>query len=71
MKQNLEKNINRVDLLTDSKIKDIKGILRELADQVIKLSRRVTVAENEMHRRDFDTLPPDVMALTKTEFELR
>ena len=53
MKKALQGSINRVDLLTDSKIKDIKGLMRGLAEQVIKLSKRVTQAESEMFKRDY------------------
>ena len=37
----------------------------------MKLSKRVTVAENEALRKEYDIIPTDVMALTKTELELR
>ena len=53
MKKALQGSINRVDLLTDSKIKDIKGLMRGLAEQVIKLGKRVTQAESEMFKRDY------------------
>lgn len=42
-----------------------------LADQIMLLNKRVTLAENDALRKEFETLPPDVMAMTKTEFELR
>jgi len=71
MKKKLDQNINRIDLLTDSKIGDVKNILRDLADQVIKLSKRVALAENEMLKKEHELLPTDVMALTKTEYQLR
>jgi len=71
MKQNLTHNINRVDLLTDAKIGDIKGLLTELASQIILLSKRVTIAENDMLKKEYETIPVDVMALSKTEYELR
>ena len=53
MKKALQGSINRVDLLTDSKITDIKGLMRGLAEQVIKLGKRVTQAESEMFKRDY------------------
>ena len=45
--------------------------MTELAEQIMKLSKRVTVAENEALRKEYDIIPTDVMALTKTELELR
>ena len=71
MKKTLDKNINRMDLLTDGKIFDIKALMRELAEQIIKLNKRVTIAENDIYKKEYETIPTDVMALTKTEFELR
>lgn len=71
MKKNLTQNINRIDLLTDAKIGDVKSLLTELANQIILLSKRVTVAENDMLKREYETVPVDVMALSKTEYELK
>lgn len=47
LRKELSSNIRRIDLLTDSKIGDIKNIMHELADQIINLSKRVMVAEND------------------------
>ena len=71
MKKNLQQNINRIDLLTDAKIGDIKIIMKDMTDQILKLSKRITVAENDMLKKEYETIPTDVMALTKTEFQLR
>lgn len=71
MKKSLQHNINRIDLLTDSKIGEVKGILKQLADNIITLSKRVTHAENEMLKKEYESLPVDVLALTKDEFQLR
>ena len=68
MKKSLQSNINRVDLLTDSKIGEVKGLMKELADNLIKLSKRITIAENEVLKKEYENIPVDVMALTKTEF---
>ena len=42
MKKKLQQNINRIDLLTDSKIGDIKGLLKDVAEQCLKLNKRVS-----------------------------
>ena len=68
MKKTLQNNINRVDLLTDTKIGDIKNLMKELAEQVVKLSKRVTLAETEVFKKEYENIPVDVMALTKSEF---
>lgn len=71
MKKKIDQNINRIDLLTDSKIGEIKELLKGLSREVLKLSKRVTDAEVTMLRKENEQLPTDVLALTKTEFELR
>lgn len=35
MKKKLQSNINRIDLLTDSKIGDVKGLLKSLTDSIL------------------------------------
>ena len=64
-------NLNRIDLLTDAKISDIKGILKAMNDQILKLSKRLNHTENELYKKQHEELPPDIMALTKNEVELR
>ena len=71
MKKTLQTNINRIDLLTDARIGEIKGLMKSMADQVLALNKRVTIAEADMLRRDYEQIPAEVMALTKSEFELR
>ncbi len=71
MKKALQSNINRVDLLTDSKIGDIKKLMTEAMQQIMALSKRVMNAEAEIYRKEYEQIPTDVLALTKTEFELR
>ena len=57
--------------MTDAKIHDIKGLMKEMAEQLVKLSKRVTIAETEVFKKEYENIPVDVMALTKTEFQLR
>ena len=57
-----------MDLLTDSKIGEIKGLMKDLAEQILKMNKRVTMAENDMLRKEYEQIPVDVMALTKDEF---
>ena len=57
-----------MDLLTDVKIGEIKGLMKDLAEQILKMNKRVTVAESDMLRREYENVPVDVMALTKDEF---
>ena len=71
MKKKLQSNINRIDLLTDSKIGDVKGLLKSLTESLLKLGKRLTVAETEMYKKEYQEIPTDVLALTKTEFQLR
>ena len=71
MKKTLENNINRVDLLTDGKIHDMKGLMKDLADQILKLNKRITITENEAIKKEYDQIPVDILALTKDELELR
>ena len=47
MKSIVTGNMKEIDLLTDSKIKDIKGLMTGLAEQIIQLNNRVSFAENE------------------------
>ena len=35
------------------------------------LSKRVMNAEHEIYKKEYEQIPTDVLALTKTEFELR
>ena len=67
----IKSNINRVDLLTDAKIGDIKGLMKEMAEQIIKLNKRLVIAETDVLRKEFDIIPTDLLAVTKTELELR
>lgn len=71
VQRKMKANINRVDLLTDARIGDIKGLMKEIAEQVIKLNKRLIITESEAMRREFDQVPADVLALTKTELQLR
>ena len=71
MKKTLENNINRVDLLTDGKIHDMKALMKDLADQILKLNKRITITENEAIKKEYDQIPADILALTKDELELR
>ena len=70
-KASLQNNINRVDLLTDSKIADIKKLMNEAMTQIMGMSKRIMCVETEMYKKEYEQLPTDVLALTKTEFELR
>ena len=63
----LTNTLNRVDLLTDVKIGDMKGLMKDLADQILKLSKRLVTTEIDVYKKEYDGIPVDVMALTKTE----
>ena len=67
----MQNNINRVDLLTDAKIGDIKGLMKEMAEHIIKLNKRMIISENEALRKEYNNIPSDVLALTKTELQLK
>ena len=54
-------------MLTDTKIGDIKGLMRTMTDQIVKLSKRVQLNESELYKKSYEDLPTDVMAATKTE----
>lgn len=71
MKKTLHVNLNRIDLLTDAKIGDIKGLMKTMTDQIITLNKRVQLNESELYKKMHEDLPLDVMALTKTEVQLR
>ena len=71
MKKTLKVNLNRLDLLTDAKIGDIKGLMKTMTDQIIKLSKRVQMNESELYKKNYEDLPVDVMAVTKTEVQLK
>ena len=71
MKKTLENNINRVDLLTDGKIHDMKALMKDLAEQILKLNKRITITENDAIKKEYDQIPADILALTKDELELR
>ena len=45
--------------------------MKDLAEQIIKLNKRVTIAENEVLKREYENIPVDVMALSKSEVQLR
>lgn len=45
--------------------------MKELAEQIIKLSKRLVITETDICRKEYDNIPVDVMALTKTELQLR
>ena len=45
--------------------------MKDMANQIIQLSKRLTIAETDALRKEYDNVPVDVMALTKTELELR
>ena len=42
-------------------------MMKDLAEQIIKLNRRVTIAENEVLKREYENIPVDVLALSKSE----
>lgn len=67
----LKNNINRVDLLSDARIGDIKDLMKTMTNEIIKLSKRVQLNETGLFKRMYDDLPIDVMALTKSEVELK
>ena len=71
MKQNLTGMINRVDLLTDVKIGEIKVILNQILDKILKLTKRVERFEFDKAQNEYEKLPVDVLALTKDEVTLR
>ena len=71
MNKALTNNMNRIDLLTDAKIGDIKGLMHTMTDQIVKLSKRMQMTETELYKRMYEDLPVDVMALTKTEMQLK
>ena len=71
VKKTLHVNLNRIDLLTDAKIGDIKGLMKTMTDQIITLNKRVQLNESELYKKMHEDLPLDVMALTKTEVQLR
>ena len=45
--------------------------MTDAMQQILALSKRVMNAESEIYRKEYEQLPTDVLALTKTEFELR
>lgn len=59
--------MNRIDLLTDTKIGDIKGLMKLMNDSILKLNKRLNITEMELYKKQHEELPVDVMALTKTE----
>ena len=67
----LKNNINRVDLLSDARIGDIKDLMKTMTNEIIKLSKRVQLNETGLFKRMYDDLPIDVMALTKSDVELK
>lgn len=71
VKKNLAEQINRVDLLTDAKIGEIKGLMKQLANQVIQVNTRVDRLMLQQHKEDYDKIPTDLLALSKDEFTLR
>lgn len=71
MKTNLTSMINRVDLLTDTKIGEVKKILKNILDNLGKLNKRVERQEREAVKSDYEKLPVDILALTKDELTLR
>ena len=50
----INRTLNRMDLLTDSKIGEIKGLMKDLAEQILKMNKRVTMAENDMLRKEYE-----------------
>ena len=71
VKKNLTDQINRVDLLTDAKIGEIKGLMKQLANQVIQVNTRVDRLLLNQHKDDYDKIPTDLLALSKDEFTLK
>ena len=45
--------------------------MKDLADQILKLSKRLVTTEIDVYKKEYDGIPVDVMALTKTELQLR
>ena len=41
--------------------------MKDLADQILKLSKRLVTTEIDVYKKEYDGIPVDVMALTKTE----
>ena len=58
-------------MLTDAKIGDMKSLMKEMADQIIKLNKRLSIAETDALKKEYGNVPVDVMALTKTEMQLK
>lgn len=54
-------------MLTDTKIGDIKGLMKLMNDSILKLNKRLNITEMELYKKQHEELPVDVMALTKTE----
>ena len=67
----MQTNVNRIDLLTDAKVGDIKSLMKTMTDQIVQLSKRLHITECELYKKMYEELPEDVMALTKSEVELR
>ena len=65
--KDLVKQQNAIDLLTDSKISDIKGILGQMADQIIQVNKKMAAAERDKLDKDNKKIPMEVLNMTKTE----
>lgn len=49
--RDLKQNLNRIDLLTDAKIADIKGLMKVMNEQILKLSDRILHTEEELYKK--------------------
>lgn len=67
----MQTNLDKIDLLTDAKISDIKGLMKSMTDQIMKLSKRLLNHETELYKYMYEDLPADLMALTKDEIQLK
>ena len=54
MKKGLQNNINRIDLLTDSRIGEIKSLLKEHSEEILKLTKRISGVENDITRKEYE-----------------
>ena len=65
--KNVSSNVNRIDLLTDAKIGDIKNLMKCMSDQIVHLGKRLSNNEMELYKKLYADLPVDVMAITMTD----
>ena len=51
MKNTLQSNVNRIDLLSDAKIGDVKNLMKTMTDQIVLLSKRLSMNETELYKK--------------------